>query len=299
MKTQTNTTTEVNPNDYHTILKLDRADIFNTNSWLSKSAVSELYQSSLYKWRYYPRNFSPTPAMAWGSMVDCLLTCPAEQFEREFVISPHSSFRTNAAKDWKLEQEELGYTIITDDQRTQAYRAADVVLSKHKHAASLVGKSKSQVLLMNRILHPASDKKVGLKGLVDFAPEGEPFLVDLKTTRDFSEGGFAKTISKFSYNMQAAHYLGLWNMQNPDDQRHRFQIIWQDSASPYEVAVTEIPEVDIAAGADMFNHLLGKIIRAADRDYWPMRFEKPILVGRASFGAYADEEEMDGGTIIS
>ena len=142
-------------------------------------------------------------------------------------------------------------------------------------------------------MHP-SGNEIGLKGLVDFAPEGKDFLVDLKTTRDFSAGGFAKTIAKFGYHVQAAHYLGMWNLQNPDDQRRGFKIIWQDSASPYEVAVTEMPESDIADGADLFNHLVGKIINAATNDHWPMKFEQPVLLGRAAFGTYADEEEIEG-----
>src|SRR6056300_1141800 len=92
------------PSQYHTELTLDRSDIFSPESWLSKSAVFELYQSSLYKWRYYPRQFSPTPAMAWGSLVDTIITAP-EDLHTEFSISPFDSFRTKEAREWKAEQE--------------------------------------------------------------------------------------------------------------------------------------------------------------------------------------------------
>ena len=61
---------EILPSQYHTELKLDRSDIFSPESWLSKSSVFELYQSSLYKWRYFPRQFKPTSNMAWGRLVD-------------------------------------------------------------------------------------------------------------------------------------------------------------------------------------------------------------------------------------
>jgi len=282
------------PSHYHTHLKLDRSNIFSPDSWLSKSAVYELYQSSLFKWRYHPRKYGSTPAMTWGSMVDTILTCPVEEFNDQFIVNPYDSLRTKAAKDWKMEQDALKRTVVTEELIQEAHAAAKVLTSRHKYAAYLIERSKPQVLLMNRILHQ-SGNKAGLKGLVDFAPEGKDYLVDLKTTRDFNASGFAKTVAKFGYHIQAAHYLGLWNLQNPDDQRTRFKIIWQDSASPYEVAVTELPQTDIADGATMFTFLLNKIIQATINDYWPMKFEgKSVLLGRAAFGAYADEEEING-----
>ena len=290
---------EVSPADYHSKMTLDRGNIFSPDSWLSKSAVYELYQSSLFKWRYFPREFkTPSPAMTWGSMVDCILTCPPEEFDAQFISSPFDSFRTKDAREWKERMMDEGKTIITPEAHANANAAATVLKCKHKYAASIVEKSKTQVMLANKITHPASKRPVQLKGLVDFAPEGEPFLVDLKTTADFSAAGFQKATARFGYHVQAAHYLGLWNMQHPDDQRDRFQIIWQDSSAPYEVAVTEIPQTDIADGADMFNFLLGKIVNAAERDWWPMKYPKPVLLGRAMFGQFADEEEMEGLTEI-
>ena len=283
---------EILPSQYHTELKLDRSDIFSADSWLSKSAIFELYQSSLYKWRFHPRQFKPTVNMAWGSLVDTIITAP-EDLATEFAISPFDSYRSKDAREWKAEQEANFKTIITTDLLEEAHKAVKVLTKTHKYAARMIAKSKKQVMLLNKTQHPSIDRDIQLKGLVDLAPEGEPFLMDLKTTADFSTGGFQKTVAKFGYHCQAALYLQLWNSLHPHDQRHRFQIVWQQSASPYEVAVTEMPESDIADGADMMNHLIGKLVRAADKDYWPMRFQKPMLLGRASFGVYADEEEME------
>ena len=289
--------TQINPSEYHSQLKLDRSDIFSPDSWLSKSAVYELYQNSLYKWRYFPRQYSDSPAMTWGSLVDCIITSP-EDFDEQFVTNPYDSFRTKAAKEWKDATLDAGKQIITPELLEQANAAVAVLTKKHKYAAAMIEKSASQVVMMNRVQHPASERTVGIKGLVDLAPEGEPFLMDLKTTRDFTAGGFEKTIAKFGYHVQAGLYLSLWNSINPDDQRDRFQIMWQDSSSPYEVAVTEIPQSDIADGQEMFNHLLGRIVKAAEKDYWPMLFPKPVLIGRASFGEYTDMEEVQGFTTI-
>jgi hypothetical protein len=287
------TTKEILPSQYHSELTLDRADIFSHDSWLSKSSVFELYQSSLYKWRYFPREFKSSPAMAWGSLVDTIITAP-EDLKTEFATNPFDSFRSKEAREWKAEQEANHKTIITADLLDEAQKAVEVLTGKHKYAAHMIEKSKRQVMLLNKMSHPSVEKKVQVKGLVDLAPEGEPFLMDLKTTADFSAGGFEKTQAKFNYNAQAGLYLNLWNSLHPDDQRDRFQIIWQQSSAPYEVAVTEVPAADIQAGADMFSHLLGKLVRAADKNWWPMKYEKPVLLGRAMFGQHMDDEEIEG-----
>lgn len=286
-------TADLSPSRYHSDLVLNRKDVFSEDSYLSKSVIWSLYQSSLYKWRYFPTNFKPGPAVIWGSLVDCLATAP-DEYDDCFVISEFDSFRTKAAREWKEEMADSGKTVITKELLKDAQFACDVLTKKHKYAASLIEKSRSQVVLIDKIQHPSVSRPVNVKGLVDFVPEGEDFLIDLKTTSDFTPGGFEKAIAKFGYHVQAAHYLGMWNALHPDDQRHRFQIIWQSSSRPYEVAVTELPESDIADGADMFNHLLGKIVRAAEKDYWPMKFPKPVLLSRASFGTFADGLEIDG-----
>jgi hypothetical protein len=231
--------------------------------------------------------------MAWGSLVDTIITAP-EDLQTEFAISPFDSFRSKEAREWKAEQEANHKVIINTELLEEAHKAVKTLTSTHKYAAKMIEKSKRQVMLLNKMEHPSVDRKVQVKGLVDLAPEGEPFLMDLKTTADFSAGGFEKTQAKFGYNVQAGLYLNLWNSLHPDDQRDRFQIVWQQSAAPYEVAVTEMPAADIQAGADMFSHLLGKLVRAADKNWWPMKYEKPVLLGRAMFGQHMDDEEIDG-----
>jgi len=286
---------ETLPSEYHSKLTLDRGDIFSPESWLSKSSVFELYQSSLYKWRYFPRQFKPSPAMAWGSLVDTIITAP-EDLQTEFAINPHDSFRSKEAREWKAEQESINKVIINTELLEEAHKAVEVLTGKNRYAAKMIEKSKRQVMLLNTVQHNSCDKKVQVKGLVDLAPEGEPFLMDLKTTADFSASGFEKTQAKYNYNAQAGLYLNLWNSLHPNDQRDRFQIVWQQSTAPYEVAVTEMPSTDIQAGADMFNHLLGKLTRAASKNHWPMKFTQPVLLGRAMFGQYMDEEEIEGFT---
>ncbi len=277
---------EVSSADYHTLLKCNRADIFAPESYLSKSVLWELNSSSLFKWRFHPREFSPTPAMQWGSLVDCLTTTP-ELVEEEIRISPFLSYRTKEAKEWRDEQLAVGKTIITQQQFDEGVKASEMLMQTNVQSAEIFDNSLKQVIIGAKI------SGVQFKGLVDLAPVGKDYLVDLKTTgMDFTLEGFSKAFANFGYHVQAGLYLALWNSTHPEDTRQRFKIVWQSSQPPYEVCVTELHRDEIAAGLKTALRLLGKLKHAAQEDHWPMLAENetPIL-NRPVWAAMQDEDE--------
>ena len=281
---------EVSPIDYHANLGLDRSNIFSPDSFLSKSRLWELNSCSLYRWRFAPKEFNATAAMSWGSMVDCFLLTP-EEVDRTIVFSPYADYRTNAAKEFKREVEASGRVIMKADEVETVKTAVDKIKSD-RIAGPIIEASKSQAVLLNEIMG------VQFKGLVDIAPDSGDCLYDLKTTSDFSIRGFSKSIAVFGYHVQAALYLKLWNLCNPDDKRDRFRIIWQDSSSPYEVAVTELPTADIEAGGTWAAHQLDRLIEATNRNKWPNILDDKIaVIGRPSWAGYQDEEDLDGITV--
>ena len=123
------------PSQYHSALGLDRGDIFSPDSYLSKSTIWELYQSSLFKWRNYPRQFKPTPAMSWGSLVDCLVTSP-DDFENQFTVSPFDNFKTKAAREWR-------------DDQTSDIVTADMIDNAKEAAAILTGAARPFLVIVN------------------------------------------------------------------------------------------------------------------------------------------------------
>lgn len=274
---------EVSPADYFTAFPLDRSDVLG--SWLSKSSIWELDSCSLYKWRYCPKQ-ETTAAMNHGSLIDMLTTTP-ELAEESIVVSPYDSYRTKAAREWREEAQEGGQIIVTDSQLIEAKKAAAVLTEKHKGSAEVFEKSKTQVILTG------SRQGAKLRGLVDLAPEGERYLADLKTTNKFTLDGFGKTIANYGYHAQAGLYLALWNAQFPEDQRKGFRFVWQDSAPPYEVCITELSAFDIACGLDYLDHLTGRIVQAARKNHWPMLEEGRIpMVGRPEWAIGAEDEKM-------
>ena len=275
------------PQEYHKELTCNREDIFAEDSYLSKSVLWELKTSSLYRWRFAPKTFSGSAAADWGSMVDAELT-EDDGIDSICVVSPFDNFRTKDAREWKEEQAGLGKIIVTQEQADQA-RLAAMKIRNNKNAAELLTDCETQVVLTSKV------GDVGAKCMIDVVPIDKPYLVDIKTTNDFSPEGISKKIAQFGYNIQAAWYLKIWNQENPDDQRKRFRFVWQSSESPYEVAVTELPGFDIAAGEEWAAFHLSRLKTATDRNHWPNIFgDKVALVGRPSWAENADGAEMDG-----
>lgn len=278
---------EVSPRDYHTKLKVNRADIFAEDSFLSKSVLWELDSSSLYRWRFSPRKVNTSPAIEWGTLIDCLITTPHEFGD---ITAHHSfeSFRTKEAKEFKKSAKESGKILIDDDYLREVNLAADRIRN-NREALKIIEESKTQVILTGNL------KGVKFKGLVDLAPENKPYLADIKTTGQLSLEDISKRVASLGYHVQAAIYLKLWNQMFPDDQRNRFRHIWQSQSAPYEVAVTELASVDINCGDEYAAFLLNRLIQAAKRDKWPnICDDKVAMISRPQYAMYQEEEKMEG-----
>lgn len=278
---------EVSPRDYHKRLTLDRANIFSPDSWLSKSRLWELKTSSLYRWRYHARDFTPSPAMQWGTLIDAYITTP-DEVDEILVFNPYPDFRTKAAQELRDSSIAQGKIVISGEDQLRVLQAV-AVLHADPVAGPVIRDSAKQVVLLNRI------RGVNFKGLVDLVPTKSKCLYDLKTTGKLSVRGIESAITDFGYNVQAAVYLKLWNACNPDDQRDRFRFIWQSSEHPYEVAVTELPTADIEAGEEWAAFQIDRLKNATEANEWPGIFGgKVAMIGRPAYAMHQDEAEMDG-----
>lgn len=278
---------QVPPIEYHSKLRCDRDNILSPHSWLSKSVIWELENSSLFKWKNCQPYKKPTAAMQWGSLIDCLTTSPELEGET-LALSQYDSFRTGESKKWRDEQLAAGRVIVSADELAEGRKAARMLTETCQASAAIYAASKTQVVVMGRI------RGAQVKGLVDLAPDGADFLADLKTTSKFSLHGFQRQVAEYGYHAQAGLYLALWNAMFPSDQRCRFKIVWQDSEAPYEVAVTELAATDLDAGFLRIDHHIARLVEAAESGYWPMAFDgrEPTIM-RPTWAAMQEEEKTE------
>ena len=286
------TTLEISPADYHSKFKVNRDNIFDPNSYLSKSVIWELKLASLNRWKNNPKIFTGSTASDWGNVVDVLVTTP-NQVNDLVAVSPFDSFRTNESKDWKTEQIEAGKTVVSKYIFEQAQIAADR-LKTHHIAGDLIKNSLKQVVLLNKV-KLSNENTINLKGLLDLAPKNRKYLVDIKTTNTLTPQALSKKTAELGYHAQAGLYLKLWNLCFPNDQRDRFLFIWQCSEPPYEVCVSELPTADIHAGQEWIAFQLERLANATKTNNWPDVFlDQVAVIGRPEWAVYKDEEEYDG-----
>ena len=257
---------------------------------LFKRFLSEGPESILAKRTYN------SPSLVWGSLVDCLIFTP-NHFDSEFIskslcndLAKDGSFGTNAARQWKAEQEALGKKVIKNDEQNDALEA--VARLKNTPAANdILEGADYQVGLVYRPNHG-----VPYKALLDILPhhlDHDDCIADLKTTAAniHDDGELNRSIYKFGYHIQAALYLQLWNKLT-QDRRRRWKIIWQSSKAPYEVRVTEL----LPEWIDIGRHVIAKRMPEFLDCIQANKFESPFLSSETvlappGYAQIYDEEE--------
>lgn len=227
------------------------------------------------KWRKTKdKPVKPTAAMTWGSLVDCLILQPHELSEC-FAVSSFHDFRTNAAKEWRDAQT---VPVVQLEDVAEAKLAAEAVRSHHFAGEFLEGAACQISAVAEGDEEKTGERFLG-KCRVDIAPaangpRGE-WLCDLKTTQSLDK--IPSTIAEFGYHVQAAWYLDMWHGASGEE-RTRWAFIFQESESPYEVAVVELDPDDIAKGREWYLRALEKWCHSHKTGHFPSPWDDEIRV---------------------
>lgn len=198
---------------------------------------------------------SPAHYRAGGSSIDAtaaaigtaahLAVLEPARFDAEVLAAPRFDKRTKAGKidaeTWAAAN--VGRLALGQDDFDSVRRMADAVRA-HPAAAALLSAGIAEVSMM------WSDDATGVacKSRADWLrPDG--LLVDLKTTRDASPGGFARAIGQFGYALQAAWYLaGARAVLREEPAGFVFIAVEKDPPHAVGVYVLDASSVDAAAG---------------------------------------------------
>lgn len=144
-----------------------------------------------------------TPALEFGRAVHSFVLEGKEVFDQRFAVAPAVDRRTVDGKAaWNLFLEDsLGKTVIKAEDFIKIYGIKKAVKT-HPFAAELLDEGMAEVTAIWK------DKATGItcKCRPDWIPAGHNILVDLKTTQDAGEYGFARSVSTYKYMHQSAFY---------------------------------------------------------------------------------------------
>lgn len=173
---------------------------------------------------------------------------------------------TNAAKackEWRAAQEKAGLVVLKADEYNAVFNMARTV-SNHTKAGPLLAKGQSELSL---VTFDAANN-VPVRARLDFVPDGQPFLMDVKTTHDASPHAFRKKASQDGLHIQAAMYLDLWNCLT-GEQRTGFRFIAVEQKPPHAVMVFDASLRFIEQGRADYKRMLAMYGRCVAEDNWP------------------------------
>lgn len=235
------------------------------SQYLSKSRLDLIHRSPyLYWWKYISGEYiepEPTPALTFGKAFHCRALEPSEWGKR-YTIAPMIDRRTKEGKErWQeFLEATAGKEIITRDQDVQI-EAMHRSLMRHpmaNHLLTCAGESEQQ-------LDWELDGQP-YRGVLDKLTDSG-FIVDIKTTDDASPRGFAYSVKKYRYHVQAAMYLD--GVAATGTKPEAFILIAIEKAAPYLCAVYYLTDADIEAGREAYKADVETYRRCMSLNDWP------------------------------
>ena len=240
---------------------------------MSRSALVE-FSPCPGKWREGKDDDYSTKSMDFGSIVDCLATCPAE-LEDRFAIEPATykskgmkcpkcgsvtdsskctkcktervlievdkpwSNLSKTCQDWIQEMKDGGKTVIPAAMFEQA-KLAFSLLRRNESILELFECSERQVLISAEWHDKATGVIVPVCGLIDLLPDKSnpswgKHLADLKTARNGNPALWARVVDDQGYDVQAALYLDIYRAARPNEERIDFTHVVQENTHPFHV----------------------------------------------------------------
>jgi len=223
---------------------------------VNQSLLKEVLRSPSHASSYLANPKKSTVAMQLGTAVHSTLL-NADNFDNEVIVQPDINRRT---KDGKVEYERflaktIGRAIITREQAVHCMHISQSV-SRSREAMNLIGYADTE----QSFLWKDGRTALTCKARVDAISPTDKKVVDLKTTADASPRGFARSVVKFGYHIQAAFYLravsGLPTGNDATKEGWKFYIVAVETSQPYAVASYKLDQRAIIEGDKMVDKAL-------------------------------------------
>lgn len=205
-----------------------------------------------------------TANMVLGTAAHTMTLTPAYMKDQLIIEPADLKATTKAGKELRAKLVDQaraeGKTLIPAAAFTEACAIAEAVHA-HPAAAHLLGDGYPEV----SVFHTIDGQQV--KCRIDWV--GYDYLVDLKTTDAVDATSFARAITNFNYDRQAASYLDIANEAAGTTRYHAFFFIAAMRKPPYLVGVYQMGESFMQRGRQSYAALLELLALCRDTNTWP------------------------------
>ena len=232
---------------------------YHAHPAISKSKLDSIARSPLHYWHRYinpdAQPPEPTPAMEFGTAVHSIILEP-DLFNSEYALAPSINRTTKAGKEAWAEASTSGKKLVAADTLESLLAIRESIFSHPiaKKALEAPGVAESSIF--------AIDPETGLelKCRPDYLTEGN-WIVDLKTTTDASLAEFQRSVSKYRYHVQSAHYKKVVELDRGIPILG-FIFIVVEKTAPYAVQVFQASSSLILAGSNEATRNLADLAHA-------------------------------------
>jgi PDDEXK-like domain of unknown function (DUF3799) len=231
-------------------------------SGLSKLAKSPFHYHSQFDPDKPPRE--PTPAMRAGTALHCAVLEPTA-FAYRYRIKPDGfDGRTKAGRDW-LENTPAGVEVLTEEQALATQRQAASIRALPE-IAQLLTNGKTEVSVF------AEDDETGVRlkarpDLLSVAGDGL-IICDVKTCKDASAKGFARSVIDYGYALQACHYMDVVERATRK-QVYGFCFACTESEFPHAACAWMLTDEWLEAARRERRRLINLYAECKKTDTWP------------------------------
>lgn len=250
----------------------------------STGAKTLLKNAARFKWEVLDGNRVWSEGFDLGTAVHALVLEDAERYvtypEEHLTPSGNTSTKADTVA-WAKQQHDAGNVLLTPNQVKQMRGMAESV-KNHPEAMALFGRpGHSEASVFDHV------RGVKRRGRFDYLPDDGGLVVDLKTTVDASPEGFERSIAKWRYDIQRAHYLSI--LESITGERRDMLFVAVEKEPPYYVGVHRISEQWAEIGEKRALEAVDKYRRCMETGIWPA-YEGISTLNPPMYLIYEDEE---------
>lgn len=249
--------------DYHST---DLCDVPSVSSSHLRKIVGS---SPAHYWATSPYNPNAAPEgekphFSFGRAAHHLIL-GEKDFRSEYALRPErwDSWRTNASKEWRDDQEAAGFTVVTPD---------DLVVIKGMAAAMAADPIVKQGVLNGKIeqtlIAPSAIPGIMLKARPDVMPTDSGDYVDFKTTHSVTDDAIEQALGDLGYHMQGA-LVAECSQKVFNAELNSFSLVFAEKKYPYCIRTVELRPDDLARGFKLNQVALRVFAYGLESGEWP------------------------------
>ena len=251
---------------------------------ISRSELWHIRESpEKFKWyREHPEH--PTPALVFGQVFHKLALEP-NTFHDEFAVAPIIDRRTKDGKAaWaEFVESAADKTVIDCDSYHKAQEMVDCMCRVPFVKKLLDGEHEKPVFWTDDLTGEAC--KARYDALVEV--NGQPIIVDLKTTTDASTDAFMRSAIKLGYDFQSGMYCE--GLKQTTGKNPLFVFIAIEKEPPYAVNILQADDAFVQHGYDVFRELIGIYHECKESGLWYGFLGKYGVINILNLPAWAAE----------